>query len=101
MFAMVQKIDSKVREPSLDRWANDIRLMREADKRTDEEIRATFAWANDDDFWKANILSPGKLREKFTTLLGQQNRNGGSTNGKVRHHDSGIHDPSRKVQPIA
>jgi hypothetical protein len=27
-----------------------------------------FGWANQDGFWKSNILSPAKLREKFSQL---------------------------------
>lgn len=42
--------------------------MRERDKRTRREIAALFAWANADGFWQSNILSPGKLREKWDQL---------------------------------
>lgn len=56
----------------LKRWANDIRLMRERDNRTHREIAALFKWANDDGFWRANILSPGKLRAKWPQLEAQR-----------------------------
>lgn len=51
-----------------EKWANDIRLMRECDGRTHREICELFQWANLDGFWKTNILSPAKLREKWDQL---------------------------------
>jgi hypothetical protein len=84
MFSLIQAIDAKAKKPNLDGWANEIRLMREQDGRADQEIREVFEWANQDNFWRSNILSPGKLREKFTTLLSQRNRNG-STSKRNSH----------------
>jgi len=68
IFSMIRKLNGKAREPSWDSWANDIRLMRENDRRTHHEICDLFKRANADDFWKANILSPSKLREKWDSL---------------------------------
>jgi hypothetical protein len=56
------------KSPELGKWANTIRLMREQDKRTDEQIRNLFRWCNQDEFWKTNILSPDKLRAKWDDL---------------------------------
>ena len=55
-------------------WADVIRLMRERDGFTAEQIREVFAWANDEPFWRPNIRSPRKLREKWDTLTGQMDR---------------------------
>jgi len=33
------------------------------------EIRRTIEWCQADGFWRCNILSPGKLRAKFTQLV--------------------------------
>lgn len=68
MFGLIEALDRKAKKPNLDRWADVIRLMRQRDGRTDDDIRATFQWANQDDFWQSNILSPAKLREKFSQL---------------------------------
>jgi len=76
MFSLIQQIDAKSKKPNLERWANEIRLTREIDNRTDQEIRRVFWWANQNTFWRGNILSPAKLREKFTQLLAQSQRNG-------------------------
>ncbi|AYO30829.1 hypothetical protein D2962_09575 [Biomaibacter acetigenes] len=68
---------AKVPEPSakgLKRWAYDIDLMIRIDNRSPDEIRALIDWSHRDSFWKANILSPGKLREKWDTLVAHRQR---------------------------
>lgn len=72
MFGLVRSLNPKHREPSISSWADDIRLMRERDKRADEEIRSLFEWANKHDFWKTNILSPGTLRRQWDKLVIQR-----------------------------
>jgi len=63
------KIVAPHSEPcDLKKWANTIRLMREQDKLTHEQIWKVFDWANRDEFWKTNILSPAKLRKQFGQL---------------------------------
>jgi hypothetical protein len=54
--------------PKYETWANHIRLMRERDGRTRQEIRDLYVWCHQDEFWQANILSPSKLREKWDDL---------------------------------
>jgi hypothetical protein len=54
--------------PSFEAWADDVRLMRERDSRSHREICELFGWAQDDEFWKANVLCPAKLREKWDQL---------------------------------
>jgi hypothetical protein len=69
MFSLIQDLEPGSKKPNYQNWANTIRLLRERDNRTDASIREVFAWANRDSFWQANILSPSKLREKFSQLL--------------------------------
>ena len=64
----LQKMQPGRKEPNLKNWANDVRLMRQRDGRSHDLIRRVFDAANADRFWSANILSPGKLREKFDDL---------------------------------
>ncbi len=59
------------KKPNLQKWANDVRLMIERDKRTEKQITYLIDWCQNDNFWKANILSTGKLREKFDQLIMQ------------------------------
>lgn len=58
----------------LKRWAYDIDLMMRIDNRSSDEIRDMMDWAHKDPFWSANILSPGKLREKWDMLTAHRQR---------------------------
>ena len=52
------------------------RLMIDADGLTDEQIRAAIVWATSDEFWRSNILSMSKLREKYEQLRLAAQRSG-------------------------
>lgn len=77
MFSLIQQLNPGHRKPNLEKWASDIRLIRERDDRTDFAIRDLFTWANADDFWRSNILSPSKLRKQWDNLTVKQ-RSGGN-----------------------
>lgn len=49
-------------------WAKVFDLMLRRDHRAPPDIEAVIAFATSDSFWRANILSPGKLREKYDPL---------------------------------
>ena len=68
IYEQVVSVSASAKEPIWSAWANEIRMMREIDKRTLEQICALFQWANADSFWCSNILSPKKLREKWDQL---------------------------------
>ena len=68
LHQLVKTNNPKAKEPNLQRWADDVRLMMERDKRTEEEIKTVIDWCQQDSFWKSNILSTRKLREKFDQL---------------------------------
>lgn len=57
------------KQPNLKKWANDIRLMMERDKRSYEQIDFLIRWSQKNSFWRTNILSPAKLREQFDKLV--------------------------------
>ncbi|WP_332237891.1 phage replisome organizer N-terminal domain-containing protein [Sporolactobacillus sp. KGMB 08714] len=61
------------REPNLERWANEIRLMVEGrrEKRSADEILTVIQWVAGDDFWRTVIQSPASLRKNFDKLLAQ------------------------------
>ncbi|WP_132941015.1 helix-turn-helix domain-containing protein [Vibrio crassostreae] len=65
-------------EPDLNKWADVIRLMRTRNKLTHREISKVFDFANRNSFWQTNILSPSKLREKFSQLEAKMNQEGHS-----------------------
>jgi len=69
MFELIRQINPGHKPPNVEKWANTIRLMRERDSRTHQQIRELFSWANSDDFWSKNILSPDKLRKQWDKLV--------------------------------
>lgn len=87
MFTSLLDLNPKHRQPDLDKWANTIRLMRERDGRSLDEIRALWTWAHRDQFWGANILCPTKLREKWDQLLIKSKANGAAA-GTARPVDN-------------
>jgi len=68
MFELIRSLNDTHKRPNFEAWANDIRLLREQDRRSYEEIARVFGWANSHSFWSGNILSPAKLRKQFDTL---------------------------------
>jgi hypothetical protein len=80
MFSMILDVAPKSRQPNYKSWTNTIRLMRERDGFSPEEITDVFKWANSDEFWKTNILSPEKLRAQFAKLHAQMMKPRKSTN---------------------
>ncbi|WKT76974.1 hypothetical protein [Lysinibacillus fusiformis] len=63
--------DPSFKQPNMNTWADSIRLMMEQDNRTVEAIEYLIDWSQENPFWKSNILSTKKLREKATTLIRQ------------------------------
>lgn len=87
--------ENQAKEPNFVDWANEIRLMRERDNRQPDHIRKLFDWANKDDFWQKNILSPSKLRHQWANLAARRNssQKGGANakdNATIRRPASAI-----------
>lgn len=55
-------------------WHDAARLMLDRDGRTPDDIHAAIDWCQADEFWRANILSMPKLREKYDQLRLQAQR---------------------------
>ncbi|RKJ19608.1 hypothetical protein D7X48_12640 [bacterium D16-50] len=74
--------DSKVPKTELEKrkWAVEIERMKRLDGRGEADIIEALTFATTDGFWKSNIRSAKKFREKFETLIIQsrtrQGRNG-------------------------
>jgi hypothetical protein len=82
---LVEKIkenNPKAQTPNFNQWRDSIRLMMEIDGYEFMQIRKMIEWCQSDDFWKSNILSAKKLREKAGTLILQMDRGGES--GRVK-----------------
>jgi hypothetical protein len=69
LFQKILENNAQSKKPNLESWANEVRLMREKDMRTIEQIQYLINWSQNDSFWKTNILSISKLRSKFDQLV--------------------------------
>lgn len=48
-------------------WANEVRKLREIEKKTPEQIKAVIEYAQGDDFWWDKVMSTASLRKKSKT----------------------------------
>jgi hypothetical protein len=71
-----------------DRWRTAARLMLDADGRDEAEIHRAIDWCQNDTFWRANVLSMPKLREKFDQLRLQAQRT--ATSGRASTTDDRV-----------
>lgn len=69
LFKEIKNNNPDAKKPNLEKWANEFRLIRERDKRTDNQIKYLIKWSQQDSFWKTNILSPSSLRKQFDRLV--------------------------------
>ncbi|PFZ67751.1 DNA replication protein DnaD [Bacillus wiedmannii] len=78
LFELIKGNNPNQKEPNFESWANEFRLLRERDNRELQDIKDVIDWCQADAFWKGNILSPKKLREKFDQLTIQMNSRKGA-----------------------
>ena len=71
LYKRVKENNSKAPIPNFQNWADDIRKLVELDDNTVDEVKDVIDWCQGNDFWKNNIMSASKLREKFPKLWGQ------------------------------
>lgn len=69
-----------ISDKQIKQWANIVRLMIKSDKRKSEDIRQVINWCQQDTFWMGNILSMGKLREKWDMLTARMSAE------KIKNH---------------
>lgn len=79
-------------------WLTAARLMIDRDGRTEEQVHACIDWCQGDEFWRANILSMPKLREKYDQLSLQAQAQ--RSNGTQRGPDSEATGTQRARQAI-
>ncbi|MBT2215867.1 hypothetical protein KK120_08895 [Virgibacillus dakarensis] len=92
LLTKIRENNPNYKQPNLEKWANDVRLMRERDERTEKQIEYLINWSQDNDFWQSNILSTAKLREKFDTLIMQAKREKQKTNVVPMNRESEYDD---------
>lgn len=96
LYNLVLIVAPKTKQPNFNSWADVIRLMRERDGHNHKEIAEVFRWANNDSFWRTNILSPKKLRDQFATLHAKKENENGQ-NQSSGHQQGHIDPRSRSV----
>lgn len=67
-FEEILKQSPEHKKPNLETWAKDVRLMREKDSRSLDDMARVWVWIRNDHFWSANILSMSKFREKYDQI---------------------------------
>lgn len=108
MYRKIKDVNKYAPEPNLNAWAQVIRLARERDHRTLEDLSNAFAWANHDDFWQDNIQSPEKLRKHFARLmtgrekyierLNRNTQSGNSNSGQNPNGGTAVERVARALQ---
>ncbi|WP_313891148.1 hypothetical protein [Psychrobacillus sp.] len=64
----IKKNSADFKLPNLQSWCEEFRRIIELDKRNKSEIFRLIRWVQADDFEKANVLSPIKLRKRYDAL---------------------------------
>lgn len=67
LFTLIQRRRHDHPEPNFEDWANEVRKLREIEKKTPEQIKAVIKWAQADGFWWDKVLSTASLRKKSRT----------------------------------
>lgn len=66
-------VEHLVARANLQSWADDFRKLMEIDQVDKRLARDVMDWVTQDSFWRTNVLSARKLREKFTELAIKMN----------------------------
>ncbi|EJW19189.1 phage replisome organizer N-terminal domain-containing protein [Paenibacillus alvei] len=72
--AEANKVAHLIRKPNMQNWSDDFRKIIELDKRDTKELQTVIDWCTTNSFWSSVVLSPKKLREKYTELGLQMKR---------------------------
>ncbi|MFW2257945.1 replication protein [Klebsiella pneumoniae] len=84
IFSRVRMINPTCKSPDMTAWSNTVRLMRQIDNRSHQDICAMYDWASKDSFWHRNILSPEALRKQWDKLTMQRSAPGIQVAGKPK-----------------
>jgi hypothetical protein len=90
---------AKVTDAQLQKWALEAERMMRLDGRTEAEVRELIEWSQGDSFWKSNILSMAKLREKFDQLTlkaGEGRKHGDGSSQRFGKPSGAVHEDTAK-----
>lgn len=68
LFSLIQRNNPNHKNPNFQQWSKQFDYILRIDKRNIQEITRVIKWCQNDNFWKTNILSPKKLRDKYDML---------------------------------
>lgn len=74
-----QKVPATMKEK--EKWTVHIKRMMEIDNIAPSDVWSTLVWTMKDSFWRTNIRSTKKFREKYATLYLQSRQKGRNTSG--------------------
>lgn len=108
LLSLIQANNPNYKAPEkLNKWANDIRVMMERDKRTKEQVDYLIRWSQQDDFWSTVILSPNSLRKGFDKMVARcrqeskQKQGRGFPANRAQQNDAAIERWLRQSESIA
>lgn len=68
LLADLIEANGSTRPAITNKWLIDMERINRLDGRTWEQITKAIEWCQNDEFWRANIMSPGKLRKQYDQL---------------------------------
>ncbi|EHG1758318.1 hypothetical protein J3256_003002, partial [Listeria monocytogenes] len=74
LFEMIKSNNPEEKVPDIEKWAHDIRIMIEQDKRDAEKVKNAIIWSQKNDFWCGVIKSPKSLRKNYDQMATQRNK---------------------------
>ncbi|ENI8763299.1 hypothetical protein ABZ223_002890, partial [Listeria monocytogenes] len=74
LFELIKKNNPEEKEHDLEKWAHDLRIMIEQDKRDSEKVKNAIIWSQKNDFWCGVIKSPKSLRKNYDQMATQRNK---------------------------
>ncbi|WP_277585858.1 replication protein [Psychrobacillus antarcticus] len=78
-FGRVEKVANDagishlIKKSNMQTWADDMRKLIEVDELDKHLVKEVMDWVTEDSFWRTNVLSAKKLREKFMELAIKMN----------------------------
>ena len=68
LFNLIKRNNNEAKEPNYQTWADEFRKLVEIDGVSANNAKIVMQWTQQNDFWKGNILSAKKFREKYAQL---------------------------------
>lgn len=90
LYNLMKQNNPNKTKPNLEKWAEEVRKMRELDNRSLIDIEILIRWSQQDEFWHTNILSTSKLRKQFDQLILKAKKEYNGTRTAIANDDHRI-----------